>query len=488
MADLHPINTPCAAWERMQEESAPSRAVLGGVKKLRDMGEEYLPRNPKEVVGPGGVDPYKSRLKNTLLWPGLERAVSSHTARVHSEPIVRGKGIRPELLSILDDVDGQGTSLDSWAPNVFRVAIGVDGVTHILIDQPPLPPGATDRDRQRLNMRPTWTHVTASELIGWKHEQRGSQLMLSEIRRRERIEKPDPKNDYNTVSVNRVRLLRPGYFEIWEEKTPGKEDFEIVEDNPEAGEYGKGSMSLDYIPLVTFYACRCLRQGGGFVPMMGRPYFRELTEVNLTHYRSDSAQRYALAFARVPQIVSVGTKKGEGGPESFGSGVVHHVPIDGGLSMLEHGGAAISAGSADLQDLEQKMEILGMVPLSARTVGVPTATEIYNKAAEATSDMQAISLNWSAALSQALEVTGDWLNLAVPQNALRSVTDFSAVDEKDDISLVDSTLRSAAEFRERGYHQVADALVKALEFRSLIPDSDDPSALLDRVGPSSEPS
>src|SRR5690606_7001274 len=129
--------------------------------------------------------------------------------------------------------------------------------------------------------RPYAVYIPKRNLIGWRTERVGGirKLVLARILE---VRYEEGENFQDKI-VQRVRVLRPGSWEVWE-KVEGKEV--IVE---------SGVTGLDYIPLVPFYAKKT-------APFEGSPPFMNLAELNLRHFQSSSEQANILTVARVPVV------------------------------------------------------------------------------------------------------------------------------------------------------------------------------------------
>src|SRR5690606_3298098 len=140
----------------------------------------------------------------------------------------------------------------------------------------------------------------------------------------------------------------------------------------------------------------------------------------------------------------------------------------GRFYYVEHTGAAISAGRTDLQDLEQQMASYGAEFLKRRP-GDQTATARALDSAEASSDLQAMVGLFEDAVAQALDITADWMRLAVPGGTVELVKDCG-LEEQDAVGLQE--LREARRSRDIS----RKAYLNALRLRGILPEDYDAEA------------
>lgn len=333
-------STPSPAYTAMALRWSLVTALRGGTFAMRQAGEQFLPRHPKEEV-----EDYRIRLENSYLSPYLDTAITSLSGRAFSQPWTVDTGLPSEWI---EDVDLAGNHVEQFARAVLEDS-QTYGLSHILADAPPAEQDgvrtlADDRNEGR---RPYLSHIPARNVIGWRSEQRAGKDVLTQVRIRETAEVPDGR--WSTKTVERVRVLEPGQYEIYE--------------GPDR--VGGGSTGRDYIPLVTHYSRRV-----GY--MQGLPPFEALGFLNQRHWVSTSDQNHVLHICRVPIIKGTGLTDQDEitiGPNSF-----VRLPRDADLSYVVMDSGGINAGYQDLDRLEMQCRLLGMQPLLLNG-GDRTATE-----------------------------------------------------------------------------------------------------------------
>ena len=148
-------------------------ALLGGTLAMQDAGTEYLPREEGEEAAD-----YNVRLCRSVLFNGYGKIIDNLSSKPFEEAVsLRGldeleaaAGDAFEFLSMIEaDVDRTGKDLTSFAQECLRAAL-VYGYTACLVDMPNMGEGTTLASRRDLRLRPTFVHVTAPQILGFRVE------------------------------------------------------------------------------------------------------------------------------------------------------------------------------------------------------------------------------------------------------------------------------------------------------------------------------
>ena len=299
-----------------------------------------------------------------------------------------------------DDVDGEGSDLTQFGASLFDDAASY-GVTHVLVDYPAVGGAGETRDEiatrlrastvDALGLRAHFVHVPAHDLVYWKSQKSASgRNELVEIRIVEYD--ADDKDDGTQEEVKYVRRITP---DSWQRMRLVKgKDWVVV---------SEGTNTLGRIPLVTIYF-----QRKGF--MLAEPPLQELAWINLAHYQSDSDQRNILRFARFGILFMKGISQEEKDQQvTIGPAkLIKSTSADADMKVVEHSGKSVEAGRLDLQDLEGRMELLGLQPLMSRT-GDATATGQAIDESKTQCDVQAWVRSLERGLVQAFGIAAEWM-------------------------------------------------------------------------------
>lgn len=371
--------------------------LLGGTEALRAKGETYLPRYNAE-----STKNWDDRLKHATLTNYFERTVDSLTGKPFSKPIVIHDDMAPELVDLCENIDHQGNNLDVFGRNAFRLGVA-KGLIHILVEYPNVAAAnpTSKADEEAINAKPYFVMIEPENIISAHYENRNGSEFLTQVRIMETETRMD---GFDEVIIERIRVLYPGAWELWQKDERKK--WTVVD---------SGVNTLDYIPLVTFYAHR-----EDF--MTSKPPLIDLAYVNIAYYQGSADQNNILAVARFPMLAVSGANEEEAAVRVGPRQVLSTVDPQGKFYYVEHTGAAIQAGLEDLQHKQEEMEALG-VELLAKSGNI-TATAKAIDSAKDISMLQALVLIFTDALEQAFQVASDWLELKVPVGGLTINSDF----------------------------------------------------------------
>jgi hypothetical protein len=257
------------------------------------------------------------------------------------------------LQGIEDDVDLAGTNITQQARQVLEDAID-SGLTHLLVDYPTVGTELNLAEERELDLRPTFVHIKAEDLIGWRSAKGvNGEPILTQIRWRDNSIEPD--GAYGDKVVERIRVMTTDAWEIWErKKVDGKKE-------PEYVLVAEGAHTFGGIPLATMYTNRT-----GF--MTGRPALEPLGYINLAHYQSQSDHRNMLRFARIGILFLKGfsSQEVEEGIAISVNGTIETTNSDADGKYIEYEGKALEAGKSDLDELRRQAEVIGVQPMVDR--------------------------------------------------------------------------------------------------------------------------
>lgn len=381
---LPDIDTPSSAYSCMLPKWKQVNALLGGTHGMREAGELYLPKHTNET----DVQ-YKDRLQRTVLLNMFSKSLTSLAAKPFSQPVKVGEKLPEPLKPLVEDMDLLGHDITAFGKEVFKDGLA-KGFSHMLVEFPTVDPEVvkTKADEDAAGVRPYVVHIKAESLIAAYAEIRDGKEFLLHVRVLE-TEMVRASTGFGEERLDRVRVYEPGTWEVWERR--GTQKFQRT---------SHGTTSLDFIPLVTWYA------GSRVDLMKAEPPLQDLADKNIEHWQSSSDQRNVLTVARFPILASSGNINTEGlilGPRKL----LSCKEPDGKIYYVEHTGHAISAGRQDMEDLKTEMSMLG-VELLVRQSGSSTATEKSINSAQANSELQCLAESFSDALEMVLFYASKW--------------------------------------------------------------------------------
>jgi hypothetical protein len=422
-------------------------ALLGGTASMRAAGESFLPKWPNEEQAS-----YNTRLGTATLFPALGRTISVMTGKPFAKQMVLGDDVPANIVDWCDDADLQGNNLHSFSADLMSEALGY-GICGVLVDFPKV--GAdvkTLADERKLGVRPYLVFVRHAQILGWKAERIGGATVLTQLRIAETAEVPD--GEFGTACVNRVRVLRPGSYDLWEEKEKG--EYSLIESDQKT--------TLDVIPFVPFYGKK-----KGF--MCGVSPLLDLAYLNVKHWQSQSDQDTILHVARVPILAMIGAE--DGVALTVGASSAVKLPQGADMKFVEHSGAAIEAGEKSLEKLEDQMITTGAELLVIKPGEQKSATQSNNEAEANKSDLQRIVESFEDSLDQVLALMAKWVR--VEQGGHASLfKDFGAA------TLTDASAQLIVSMQQAGLITKETAL-REMQRRGMIAADIDPEDELDAV-------
>jgi hypothetical protein len=371
------------------------RALMGGTRSMRAKGERYLPREQAE-----DHTSYKNRLNRSVLFNGFRKTVRDMTGKVFAKPIKIGEDMPEQLVAMAENVDLAGRSLNVFAFDVLKDALQV-GVSFVLVDMLPAVEGETLADERRARRRPYFVHVPAERLIGWQSATINGVEQLTQVRIQEEGHVID--GPYHTRCVNRIRVVEPGRFELWEQVANSQEWVKVQE----------GPISINRVPLCPIYANRTAF-------MTGEPPLEDLADLNAAHWQLRSDLDNIVRVAQVPILFMSGVQKDDVPSLTIGASAMTTASTPNArLEYIEHSGRAIEAGRQHLKDLEFQMQAMGLELLLPRP-GEQTATGRAIDQAAMNAPLQLMAKALEDALEQAFGYAGEFLGLG--EDAAGSLT------------------------------------------------------------------
>lgn len=392
------IGRACNAYDCMREKWNLVHDLMGGTLAMRAAGERWLPREEKE-----SAKKYNARLGRSFLFEGYADTVRKIAAKPFTQPVTIEAN--PELDSRLDplvktNADKAGTSLTVFLHDVFRDAVKY-GIAHTLVEYPAVPQGATLAYELENKIHPYFVRIDPRDLIYWKPtvDPKTSEQIVTEIRFLEY--KTVPKGDFEDEEVIYLRQYSTDTIKVWRFDNKTKEW--VLEDTL--------PNTLGKVPLVTLYTNRT-----GF--MTADPPLEGLAWLNVAHWQSESDQRNILRFARCGVAIFTGVTEDEQnkmGPFIAGADRSYFFTSENVKAQyLEHTGASIAIGQADLDKLEDRMQILGLQPLIESSQRV-AATTTVNSEQRSHSNVQSWVEAMTEATTKMFELVYEWLKLPFPE-------------------------------------------------------------------------
>lgn len=348
------------------------RAFKIGVEAMRN--EEYLFKAERETDRS-----YKLRKKLAALYNATDKTISAATGFIFRKPLVY-----ENLDKVFDDkdVDNQKTIFNEFAKDLCNQGI-YDGLAYILVDSPSTT-ARTRREEIENKIKPYFTIVNPINVINKRFARIGGDMKLIQVTIQETVTLPD--GEFGEKTEDRYRVLRIGGGTVYK-----------IGENDEKVELYSWNNSLNYIPLIPFYANKT-----GF--FKAKPPFLDLADLNLIAFNMQSQLYKTMWMSATPVPVIYGDtaqdKSGQDIVISSDTALRFASKDRGGFEFVEFSGVAIEKMQSEIDRLEQRMALLG-ISLLTKKDSPKTATEATIDLAQETSDLSSIALSLEWALNSA---------------------------------------------------------------------------------------
>lgn len=421
------VSTPSSDHRRMEKWLNKIHAVLEGEECVRAAKTKYLPKWPGEEDGA-----YDRRLAQSPFWPGFSDALDGIVGRPFGTPLTvsgdtgQTNQIDQRITDVLEDVDGRGNALHTFARDVFSDGIS-DGLAGILVEFP-ITDGEvkTLADEKKLNARPYWVEVKAKNLLSCFYESVGGRQF---VRRMVIRECEDEQDGNGEKEVERFRVLMPGKYEVWEQQEGGA--LTMVK---------SGAVSMPIVPFASFYA------GKRFGNYGARPPLLELANQNISIYQRESRHEIAMLLAGYPMLRIIGapadslpteTNSRTGKKETVvevGAGKVIVIPpnpggTQGSADYIQPASTTLTESRSGVEAAKAEFLRLAKQPMMPGS-GSTTATANALAASKANSAISTWALGLKDCLDQALVFTCAWMNLE-PNVSVNVQVDYTSDTRPD---------------------------------------------------------
>lgn len=420
------------------------QSLLGGTAAMRKGGQTFLPKEEEETT-----EKYKNRLKRSFLFNAYSDTVDSIVSKPFSEDVsVTGVEDNEFIERIENDADRRGRNITQFSSDLYRSAINY-GMVSIVPDFPRNQITEEDgetrtanlKEERDKNIRPYFIRVDRPNILGFR-EDPDNPGILTQLRTYELTTEAD--GEFGEVSVEYVRVYERTVWKLYKNRA---EEGYVLED--------EGVNGLGRVPIVNIYFNYV-----GF--MMANPALMDMAWLNLQHYQSSSDQNNILRFARTGTFFAAGFSKDEI-DKKIVVGVDNAIKStnpDAKFSVVEFQGHAISAGSDDLKQIEDRMEVLGAQPLVQQANSTATGAKISNNKKETFA--QAWVRATEEGLRAAYEMAYAWYDKELPEDFTIDIySDFASQFQSDD------SMQKVYDGQEKGLITSMTTL-KELQRRSII--------------------
>lgn len=397
------------AHKTMAPRLAKMRALLGGTEAMREAGREYLPQHDAEKT-----TAYAERLQRTTLYNVTEMTLTSWVGSVFGNPVLIDPALDTQISDLFEDIDLEGNALPVFGREWFRdglaFAVAPMLVLSPLFDDAP----RTLKDDENAQIRPFWRRLAPENVL---HVRTGTAPDGREVVTHLRVQDMRIESDgFLDVLVPQILVYTDTDFSVYEERKMRNGKVKWVQTAPPTL-HGFGE-----VPLVVYYAEKeCL--------MVGKTAITDLADLNIQHWQSTSDQINCLTVARFPILAGTGVNPDtqiDVGPRKY----MQSEDPQARFFYVEHSGAALSAGEADLKSIEARMANYGAEYLKRRP-GRETATARALDSAESSAQIEDAAARFNDALDLALYFTAKWMGVEPPKTGAVIVQAEVEEEEED---------------------------------------------------------
>lgn len=290
MDDNSKIAERSTEWAEQKSALELPDTLLGGTTAMRQAGTRYLRKGEAEAQAD-----YDLRLHSTTLTDSYPRTLNFLTGQVFSKDVTL-EDETSEVAALKDNIDNKGSNLSVFSAKAFRSGLHA-GVSFILVDFSKVKTRETENGREYLadeetdtwkprtlaaaqanGWRPYWVLIEAGSVIDvWTQVVNGVQVMTQFRYFEPAVVEDGPWQ--RKAKTQRIRVLRPGSWEVWEEQEgSGRKKAWVMVDS--------GTTDLDVIPVAAFIP------GESKTEYTALPALQGLADLCETHWQASSGHRH----------------------------------------------------------------------------------------------------------------------------------------------------------------------------------------------------
>ena len=462
MEDNSKIAVRSPEWSAQKTALELPDTLLGGTAAMRRAGTRYLRKGEAEAQAD-----YELRLHSTTLTDSYPRTLNFLTGQVFSKDVTL-EDETPQIVELADNIDNMGNNLSVFSARAFRSGLHA-GCSFILVDFSKVKTRETENGREYLadedadlwkprtlaaaqanGWRPYWVLIEAGSVIDvWTRVVNGVQVM-----EQFRYFEPAVVEDgpwQRKAKTERIRVLRPGSWEVWEEQEgDNRKKAWVMVDH--------GTTDLDVIPVAAFIP------GESKSEYTALPALQGLVDLCETHWQASSGHRHLMDWVRRPAFFGKMLGMGDGTPVAFGPNrLIESNSPDADLKSVGVDSASVEASRGDLQRIESAMALYGLRLLMPRS-GNTTATQHTLESAESDSALKRWAKAFKDTLERAFEFTSMWLSVDLHDAAGAKLNDdFVKIFDADQTRVILEAVAAGLMPKEMAYEAL----------RSILPVRDD---------------
>ena len=389
----------------MSEAWQPIKVCVGGTQAFRDNASELLPLEPRE-----DDQAWKRRVSHAVLSPYLTRIADQAAALVlrkpiQLEPMDEDGEVDPYWDDFVNDVDGYGTDLDSYARRLVLSSI-LYGHAATMVDYPSTEPAPNLAVERQLGLRPYFIQVDAPQILGWRKQGDSPIAPIGQIRINEYV--TEDKGAFGDEVIRQIRVLEPNRYSIWRE---GENGWAL---------YQEGPLDLPVIPLSVTYSNKISE-------LISKPPLLAIANLNILHSQRQADLQHSLHVAAMPILVLKGFDDSDNEIALSANSAIL-MGTEGSADYVEPASSAFEAQASFLQQLEEQMKNLGISTLFSQKFSAETATAKQLNRTDSDSLLSVVSKNLQASLQIAFDIAAQYAGIEAPSIQIDRDFDLQELD------------------------------------------------------------
>ena len=377
------------SWERIAMALASSSA-------LRSRGARFIPQLPGEDAAG-----YDARTSKFVHVPWFEELTELAVHKLFRKTL-NFQTEDQALQEWIEDVDGTGTDLEAFWKLVTKIAVQY-GHCHVLTDMATDVVPRTLLEEQQLAVKPNLFVIRPEQVVGFRTKRVAGREQLTQFRYLEMAQVEDGR--YGSKWVERVRVLEPGKFELWEKADNRAESWSLIE---------QGTYDLNEIPVSTVYG---RREG----VMVSSPPLLEVANINLLYDLALCDHSHQMSVAATPILVLKGFDEHQ--PDlTVSVNRALAMPPDGDVSYVQTDSASFQAQENYLGFLADRMNQVAIVGFKAQKNAAEAAAAKRMDHSDEDSALSTIATSVEVAVKQAVDWALQYMgntaeyDLGIPDN------------------------------------------------------------------------
>lgn len=413
------VATQHIEYTYFMDEWETLRHHLTGGRKIKEQGEEYLPR-----LSGQNDDEYEAYKMRAVYYEATRRTHQAMLGAILSKPPTYSEpDFEDEYADTLRQVTPDGYSFQTFIRNVLSEVISLSRCG-VLVDLP-----LTGGDV------PYFVLYKAEDIINWRYERIEDEIILTLVVLRETEE--EAQNRFGTQLVNYYRVLelidgvyvQSRYREVIADKE-GQRSVNLIPAEEDIVPQKIGE-PLTRIPFVFFTP-------KGNVPHCETPLLMSIADINASHYRTSADLEHGRHFTGLPTAWVAGFDTDMDLRIGSTTAWVSDNP-SARAGFLEFTGAGLTSLQTALAEKQEQMATMGARMLRAPRTGVEAAetARIYQSAESGT----------LASLAQAVgesftDLLRHWLRWQGEDDSLSMELNQDYVDQRIDAAMLTALMNA----------------------------------------------